>query len=263
MIKKAFVVILALTVAVLTPLALAQSSGHHRTDINGDGKVNVIDLQIVAADWRTQTDIVLPDSGLEVLDNATLLYEDSNAYLFGEVANTTAESVTFVSVATLFTNDADAIVGSDSTYTRPHEIPPGRRACFTSYDRDLSEEPTSYTTATEASTGSQLEWLTILNHGGNYTGTRHTIAGQIRNDHDFAVRFPQVAATFYTAEGDVFDCDSDYATGGIDNILQPGESAIFEVRGRGMAEIAGWMYSLTAYGTAYTDTAISEDQNRR
>lgn len=166
MTKRLLLAIPILTVLILTPLTLAQPSGHHQTDINGDGKVNVVDLEMVAADWRSQTDITLPDSGLEVLDNATLLHEDSDAYLFGEVANTTTESVNFVNVAILLTNDAGTILGSDSTYTRPHEIPPGDRACFTSYVRDLSEEPTSYTTTTEASTGTWFAWLKVLSHGG-------------------------------------------------------------------------------------------------
>ena len=148
-------------------------------------------------------------------------------YLVGEVLNRTADTLRFIEVLATFYDADGQLVGTGSTFTELSIIEPGSTAPFklTTLDPPALGH---YDLRVDYSTTTQPPIrLEIASHSGSAadTGWYH-VTGEVRNPHDFTIRFPEIVATYYNATHDVVRVEVDFAK--VDP-LEPGQSAPFEV----------------------------------
>jgi len=148
-------------------------------------------------------------------------------YLVGEVLNRTADTLRFIEVLATFYDADGQLVGTGSTFTELSIIEPGSTAPFklTTLDPPALGH---YDLRVDYSTTTQPPIrLEIAGHSGSTadTGWYH-VTGEVRNPHDFAIKFPEIVVTYYNATHDVVRVEVDFAK--VDP-LEPGQSAPFEV----------------------------------
>lgn len=148
-------------------------------------------------------------------------------YLVGEVLNRTADTLRFIEVLATFYDADGQLVGTGSTFTELSIIEPGSTAPFklTTLDPPALGH---YDLRVDYSTTTQPPIrLEIASHSGSAadTGWYH-VTGEVRNPHDFTIRFPEIVATYYNATHDIVRVEVDFAK--VDP-LEPGQSAPFEV----------------------------------
>jgi hypothetical protein len=148
-------------------------------------------------------------------------------YLVGEVLNQTDDSLRFVEVLATFYDGAGQVTGTGSTFAELGIIEPGSTAPFklttlsapeiARYDLRVDYETTTQTPIR----------LEIVGHAGAADGTGwYRVTGEVRNPHDFSVKFPEIVATYYNATHDVIRVEADFSD--LD-VLEPGQSSPFEV----------------------------------
>jgi len=148
-------------------------------------------------------------------------------HLVGEVLNETADSLRFVEVLATLYDDAGQVVGTGSTFTELSIVEPGSSAPFklttinppavASYDLRVDFATTTQTPIT----------LEILGHTGATDGSGwYRVTGEVRNPHDFPVKFPEIVATFYSATHDVVRVEGVFSEA---DLLDPGQVSSFEV----------------------------------
>jgi hypothetical protein len=148
-------------------------------------------------------------------------------YLVGEVLNKTADTLRFIEVLATFYDADGQLVGTGSTFTELSIIEPGSTAPFklTTLDPPALGH---YDLRVDYSTTTQPPIrLEIVGHSGSAadTGWYH-VTGEVRNPHNFTIKFPEIVATYYNATHDVVRVEVDFAK--VDP-LEPGQSAPFEV----------------------------------
>jgi hypothetical protein len=148
-------------------------------------------------------------------------------YLVGEVLNQTGDSLRFVEVLATFYDGGGQAVGTGSTFAELSIVEPGSTAPFKLTTLDPPEVGdydlrVDYETTTQAPIR-----LEIVGHSAAADGSGwYRVTGEVRNPHDFAVKFPEVVATYYNATHDVIRVEADF--GDLD-VLEPGQSSPFEV----------------------------------
>jgi hypothetical protein len=148
-------------------------------------------------------------------------------YLVGEVLNKTPDTLRFVEVLATFYDADGQLVGTGSTFTELSMIEPGSTAPF---KMTTLNPPTvgHYDLRVDYSTTTQPPIrLEITGHSGSVadTGWYH-VAGEVRNPHDFTIKFSEIVATYYNATHEVVRVEVDFAE--LDP-LEPGQSSPFEV----------------------------------
>jgi hypothetical protein len=149
-------------------------------------------------------------------------------YVIGEVLNNTGDSLTLVEVSVDFFDSEGQLVGTDSTYMWPLDLPAWTKGCFrNSLDVPLNwsyyqfEAPT-YTLG-ETSPG-----LIIINDRGSYdppTGD-YQIIGQVRNISGEKSNSVYVGGTLYNASNVPVGCER----GGVNSTdLEPGQISSFAI----------------------------------
>jgi hypothetical protein len=148
-------------------------------------------------------------------------------YLVGEVLNGTADTLRFVEVLATFYDADGQPAGTGSTFTELSIIEPGNTAPFKlttlnppalgHYDLRVD-----YTTTTQPPIR-----LEITGHSGSVGDSGwYYVTGEVRNPHDFTVKFPEIVATYFSATHEVVRVEVDFAE--VDP-LEPGHSSPFEV----------------------------------
>ncbi len=143
-------------------------------------------------------------------------------YLVGEVLNRTSDTLRFVEVLATFYDGSRQVMGTSSTFTELSFVRPGGTAPFKVTAPDLSQLG-RYELAVDYETTSQPPiLLEIVNHGGTPdSGGWYRIMGEVRNPHDFTVKFPEIVATFYNGAHEVVRVEVAFAQA---DPLAPGQT---------------------------------------
>ena len=168
-----------------------------------------------------------PPGGVEFQGVTDYLSSTGSHYLVGEVLNGTADTLRFVEVLATFYDADGQLVGTGSTFTELSIIEQGSTAPF----KMTTLNPPAvgrYDLRVDYSTTTQPPIrLEIAGHSGSAseTGWYH-VTGEVRNPHDFTIKFPEIVATYYNATHEVIRVEVDFAE--VDP-LEPGQSSPFEV----------------------------------
>jgi hypothetical protein len=148
-------------------------------------------------------------------------------YLVGEVLNETADSLRFVEVLATFYDDAGQVVGTGSTFTELSIVKPGSSAPFKLTTLNPPQVGNYDLRVDYATTTQSPITLELLGHTGATDDSGwYRVTGEVRNPHDFAVKFPEIVATFYNATHDVLRVEGVFAEA---DLLEPGQVSSFEV----------------------------------
>ena len=165
--------------------------------------------------------------GVEFQGVTDYLSGSGSHYLVGEVLNRTAETLRFVEISATFYDASGQVVGGGSTFTELNSVEPGSAAPFKlttlnppAFERyDLQVD---YATTTQPPIR-----LEITGHSGALDGSGwYRVTGEVRNPHGFAVKFPEIVATYYNGAHEVIRVEANLAQV---NPLEPGQSSPFEV----------------------------------
>ena len=167
------------------------------------------------------------EGGVEFQGVTDYLSSTGSHYLVGEVLNETADTLRFVEVLATFYDADGQLVGTGSTFTELSIIEPGSTAPF----KMTTLNPPAvgrYDLRVDYSTTTQPAIrLEVTGHSGSAaeSGWYH-VTGEVRNPHGFAVKFPEIVATYYNATHEVVRVEVDFAE--VDP-LEPGQASAFEV----------------------------------
>lgn len=181
--------------------------------------------------------------GVWVLPNHSH-YVDSIDYLriVGEVQNDTSYYLRFVTVAVNVFSSSGQLVGTDYTYIRLDNLPPGQKTCFRLWlDEPVGWSYYEFEALSYWTDGDPLPNLVVFNTSGSYDPQwgDYEVLGQVRNDHGTEVRFVSPVITLYNVAGTVIDCGSTYVNS---TDLSPGQTSSFSKRfySRGYADVTSY-----------------------
>lgn len=148
-------------------------------------------------------------------------------YLVGEVLNRTGDSLRFIEVLATFYDGAGQVTSTGSTFAELSIVEPGSTAPFKLTTLG-APEIARYDLRVDYQTTTQSPIrLEITGHSGAADGTGwYRVTGEVRNPHDFAVKFPEIVATYYSATHDVLRVEANFSD--LD-VLEPGQASPFEV----------------------------------
>jgi hypothetical protein len=149
-------------------------------------------------------------------------------YVVGEVLNTTSENLRFVEILASFYDAGGQLVGTGSTFSELSIVEPDGIAPFKLATLDPPPNLADYKLRVDyLTTGQDPLRLEVLNHSGSLADSGwYVVAGEVRNPYDFAVKFPEIVATYYNAAHQVVRVEVVFSA--LDT-LQPGEVSPFEV----------------------------------
>jgi hypothetical protein len=149
-------------------------------------------------------------------------------YVVGEVLNTTTSNLWFVEILATFYDGNGQVIGGGSTFTELSIVEAGSSAPFKLATLDPPPDLTTYqlsfdyqSTAESSLSVQVLDFSSFSDEAGG-----HHIVGDVRNDYGFAVKFPEIIATYYNASHEVIRVEMALSQL---NTLQPGEISPFEV----------------------------------
>ncbi len=149
-------------------------------------------------------------------------------YVVGEVLNKTASNLWFVQILATFYDGNGQVIGGGATFTELSILEAGSSAPFKLATLDPPSDLASYKLSFDYQTTAQsplsveiVEFSSFSDEAGG-----HHIVGDVRNNHEFAVKFPEVIATYYDASHNVIRVEMALSQL---NTIQPGETAAFEV----------------------------------
>jgi Na+-transporting methylmalonyl-CoA/oxaloacetate decarboxylase gamma subunit len=204
----------------------------------GDLPVNPTAVEVTPVETAVSTDTVVPSptpspvpteaaGKVEFQGVTDYLSGTGSHYLVGEVLNTTDDSLRFIEVLATFYDAAGQVTGTGSTFAELGIVEPGSTAPFkltTLGAPDIARYDLRVDYQTTMQSPIRLE---ITGHSGAADGTGwYRVAGEVRNPHDFAVKFPEIVATYYSATHDVLRVEANFSD--LD-VLEPGQSSPFEV----------------------------------
>jgi hypothetical protein len=149
-------------------------------------------------------------------------------YVVGEVLNTTQSNLWFVQILVTFYDSAGQVIGGGSTYTELSIVEAGSSAPFKLATLDPPPALASYKLSFDYQATDQSPLSVELLDYSSFSDDAgwHHIVGDVRNDHDFAVKFPEIIATYYDASHKVIRVEMALSQL---NTIQPGEISPFEV----------------------------------
>jgi hypothetical protein len=149
-------------------------------------------------------------------------------YVVGEVLNTTGDNLRFVEILASFYDGDGQLVGTGSTFSELSIVEPGGIAPFKLATLDPPPSLADYKLRVDYLTTSQDPLrLEVVNHSGSLAESGwYIVSGEVRNPYDFAVKFPEIVATYYNATHQVVRVEVAFSA--LD-VLQAGEVSPFEV----------------------------------
>jgi hypothetical protein len=149
-------------------------------------------------------------------------------YVVGEVLNTTGDKLRFVEILASFYDGGGQLVSTGSTFCELSIIEPGGIAPFKLATLDPPPSLTDYKLRVDYLTTSQDPLrLEVVNHSGSLAESGwYIVSGEVRNPYDFAVKFPEIVATYYNTAHQVVRVEVAFSA--LD-VLQAGEVSPFEV----------------------------------
>jgi hypothetical protein len=149
-------------------------------------------------------------------------------FVIGEVLNNTGDSLTLVEVSVDFFDAGGQLVGTDSTYMWPLDLPAWEKGCFQN-SLDVPPDWSYYQFETPSFTIRDTSpGLTIFDDSGSYdpsTGD-YEIIGQVRNDGDQRSTSVYVSGTLYNASNVPVGCER----AGVNSTdLDPGQISSFAI----------------------------------
>jgi hypothetical protein len=146
----------------------------------------------------------------------------------GEVINRSGENLRFVEILASFYDGGGQLVGTGSTFAEMSILEPGGVAPFRLVTLDPPPSLADYKLRSDYLTSSVGPLgLDVIRHSASVAENGwHHIAGEIRNPHDFAVKFPEIVATYYNPSHQVVRVEAVF---GQQESLQPGEVSAFEI----------------------------------
>jgi hypothetical protein len=194
--------------------------------------------QVVDAPVPTETPQPVPTEGSQPVPSeaAALQFQGvtehvaatGTHYLVGEVLNTSASNLWFVRVLATFYDGGGQVIGGGETFTELSIVEAGSSAPFKLATLDPPPDLATYQLRFDYQTTDQapltLEIVDYSSFSDEEGG--HHIVGDVRNDHVFAVKFPEIVATYYNASHEVIRVEMSLSQL---NTIQPGETSPFEV----------------------------------
>jgi hypothetical protein len=158
----------------------------------------------------TPTATLVPQTGVQVQANhSAYVGAFGFFYVVGEVKNTTAQSVTFVSVPIEMLNAQGQVIGDGAGHMYLYTLLPGETTCFRALLIDSSARvsyrflPVDYNV-----TNMVVPDLRISDDSGVLDPPDdYRVLGQLRNASDAAVQSIIMSSTLYDAVGTVVDCN--------------------------------------------------------
>jgi hypothetical protein len=149
-------------------------------------------------------------------------------YVIGEVLNNTSNPLTLVEVSVNFYDDGGQLVGTDSTYLWPLDLPAWQKGCFRQ-TMDVPSDWSYYQFETPIySISDTSSGLNIFNHSGSYNPSTgdYIIIGQVRNDGSQPSMSVYVSGTLYNSFNIPVGCER-AAVNSTD--LDPGQVSAFAI----------------------------------
>lgn len=149
-------------------------------------------------------------------------------YVVGELLNTTGDNLRFVEILASFYDGEGQLVGTGSTFSELGIVEPEGIAPFKLATLNPPPSLTDYKLRVDYLTTSQDPLrLEVVNHSGSLAESGwYIVSGEVRNPHDFSVKFPEIVCTYYTATHQVVRVEVAFSA--LD-VLQAGEVSPFEV----------------------------------
>jgi hypothetical protein len=146
----------------------------------------------------------------------------------GEVINRTGENLRFVEILASFYDGGGQLIATGSTFAEMSVIEPGGVAPFRLETLDPPPALADYELRSDYATSSEGPLgLQVMRHSASVAENGwHHIVGEIRNPHDFAVKFPQIVATYYNPSHQVLRVEAVF---GQQESLQSGQVSAFEI----------------------------------
>jgi hypothetical protein len=227
---------------VLTMLCLFVSAATMIISTNLSGRTRLGSLTAspppsVAVPTRMPLPTAIPaDSGLAPNQPSAVEFQGVTAYfagagshhVVGEVINRGGKNLRFVEVLASFYDGGGQLIATGSTFAEMSVIEPGGVAPFRLVTLDPPPSLADYQLRSDyvTSDAGPLS-LDVLGHSASVGDNgRYQIVGEIRNPHDFAVRFPEIVATYYNPSHQVVRVEVVFAQ---QETLQPGEVSAFEI----------------------------------
>lgn len=156
-------------------------------------------------------------------------YQSSTSYrrLVGEVQNNTGQNIEYAEVIATFYDGDGRVSGTDSGYTSIDILTPGQKSPFTVL-YEASQPHASYLLQVQwrATASQPIRGITILSSGERDSSLSYRrIFGEVRNDSGGPLRYVEIIATIYDADGRVVGDESGYTA--LEN-LADGQTSPFE-----------------------------------
>lgn len=169
-----------------------------------------------------------PSSAIEFQGVTAYLDNTGSHYLVGEVLNRTQDNLRFVEILASFYDSDGQLISTGSTFSELSIIEPGGVAPFKLAILDPPPSLADYKLRADYLTSNTDPLaLEVVNHSSQVAENGwHYIAGEVRNPHEFPVRFPEIVATYYNPSHQVLRVE---AVLGALELLQPGDVTPFEI----------------------------------
>ena len=178
----------------------------------------------------TATPLPLPtEPPLVVLQGVTDYVAGTGSHtIVGEVLNRSGSNLRFVEVMASFYDANGQLIGTGSTFAELSTVEVGGTAPFKLSTQDLSSSFQTYQLRVDyETTGEAPLRLEILDQGGSTadTGAYH-ITGEVHNPYDFAIRFPEIVASYCNSANQVVRVEMTLVA---TDTLQAGQNFPFEL----------------------------------
>jgi hypothetical protein len=174
--------------------------------------------------------VPVPDAppGIEFQGVNSYVAGTGSHYIVGEILNRTDQNLRFVEILASYYDGGGQLISTGSTFAELGVVEPGGVAPFKLATLDPPPSLADYKLRADfLTTGVGPLGLEVLNHSASVpdTGWYH-ISGEVRNPHEFPVRFPEIVATYYNPSHQVVRVEMAFAEL---EVLQPGEVSRFEI----------------------------------
>lgn len=246
---------IAITVGMMlvTFVAFANSSPYQpRLDVNHDGLIDIVDIQMVAGSWQTVAPDPIQPNQVNIIAHRYYPFSYPET-IAGELRNDTGGSaslddlyVAFYDASGKLVDVANTTLGIPTSYLPAGQIVPFAMwslvepSSFDYYDIGVNWSSQCY----------DLEPLAILSQTLSIYYGDYRLQGTVRNDTDVSLSGATVYLGDYDANGLVIDVGSEYCS-----TMAPAAECVYDIR----FEAAGYnSYTLQAYGRDSTPCSDAE-----